>query len=66
MSEFTAWSLRAKAAAEIAVESDWPAKITRDWGFGGATGGGVKVCIPDRKTASIPRRSAERSARSRW
>jgi subtilisin family serine protease len=47
MSELPAWSLPAGAAGEIAVDTGWPAEITRDWAFGGATGSGVKVCILD-------------------
>ena len=46
-SDLPAWSLPAGAARDIAVESDWPAEITRDWALGGATGSGVKVCILD-------------------
>jgi subtilisin len=47
MSELPAWSLPAGAADAIALETDWPAEITRDWAWGGATGKGVRVCILD-------------------
>jgi subtilisin family serine protease len=47
MSELPAWSLPAGAAKQIALQSSWPAEITRDWAFGGATGKGVRVCILD-------------------
>ena len=46
-SELPAWSLPAGAAERIAFESEWPAAITSDWAFGGATGRGVRVCILD-------------------
>jgi subtilisin family serine protease len=40
-----AWST---AAAEVGpVEAVWPAEITREWAFGGATGAGVRVCLLD-------------------
>jgi len=47
VSELPAWSLPAGAAGEIALESDWPAEMTRDWAWGGSTGKGVRVCILD-------------------
>jgi subtilisin len=44
--ELPAWSLAAGQAR--AVESPaWPAKITREWAWGGATGAGVRVAIVD-------------------
>ena len=46
-SELPAWSLPAGAAEQIAIESPWPAEITREWAWGGATGRGVRVCILD-------------------
>jgi subtilisin len=47
MSDLPAWSLPAGAAEAIALETDWPAEITREWAWGGATGKGVRVCILD-------------------
>jgi subtilisin family serine protease len=47
VSELPAWSLPAGAAERIALQSSWPAAITREWAFGGATGKGVRVCILD-------------------
>src|SRR5215208_1440012 len=40
-----AWS--ASAAEVQPVEAAWPAEISREWAFGGATGAGVRVCILD-------------------
>jgi subtilisin len=42
-----AWSLAADAVDRIALPSDWPERVTRDWAWGGATGAGVRVCILD-------------------
>jgi subtilisin family serine protease len=47
VSELPAWSLPAAAAKDIALATDWPAEMTREWAFGGATGAGVRVCILD-------------------
>ena len=47
MSELPAWSLPAGTADQIALESAWPAEVTRDWAWGGATGNGIRVCILD-------------------
>jgi subtilisin family serine protease len=47
MSELPAWSLPAGAVKQIALQSSWPAAITRDWAWGDATGAGVRVCILD-------------------
>ena len=47
MSELPAWSLPAGAAKDIALATDWPAEITREWAWGGSTGKGVRVCILD-------------------
>jgi subtilisin family serine protease len=47
MSDLPAWSLPAGAAEAIALESPWPARVTREWAWGGATGAGVRVCILD-------------------
>ena len=46
-SELPAWSMPAGTAAQIAIQSDWPAEITREWALGGATGKGIRVCILD-------------------
>jgi subtilisin len=42
-----AWSLPADAVDRIALPSDWPERVTRDWAWGGATGAGVQICILD-------------------
>jgi subtilisin family serine protease len=42
-----AWSLRASALGEIALPLEWPARVDRDWAWGGSTGRGVRVCILD-------------------
>ena len=47
MSDLPAWSLPAGAAEEIAIDVEWPAEVTREWAWGGATGKGVRVCILD-------------------
>jgi subtilisin family serine protease len=47
MSNLPAWSLPADAAQAISLDTDWPAEITREWAWGGATGKGVRVCILD-------------------
>ena len=45
--DLPAWSLPAEAATKIALQSSWPAAITRDWAYGDSTGAGAKVCILD-------------------
>jgi subtilisin family serine protease len=45
--ELPAWSLPPDAASKIALQSSWPAAITRDWAYGDSTGAGAKVCILD-------------------
>ena len=45
--ELPAWSLPLEAVERIGVSVDWPAPLTREWAFGGATGAGVRVCILD-------------------
>ena len=35
------------AAGRSRSQTDWPAEITREWAWGGATGAGVRVCILD-------------------
>jgi subtilisin len=42
-----AWSLPKDAEGEIALPTEWPERVTRDWAWGGATGKGVSVCILD-------------------
>ncbi len=42
-----AWSLPKDAAGSIALPSQWPDRITREWAWGDATGKGVRVCILD-------------------
>jgi subtilisin len=47
VSELPAWSLPAGAVDRIALEIEWPAEVTREWAWGGATGSGIRVCILD-------------------
>jgi subtilisin len=42
-----AWSLPAGTAENLALPTEWPGKVTRDWAWGDSTGKGVKVCILD-------------------
>jgi subtilisin family serine protease len=42
-----AWSLPKDAVDRIALPSEWPERVTRDWAWGGATGKGIRVCILD-------------------
>ena len=42
-----AWSLPAGTAESLALPTEWPGKVTRDWAWGDSTGKGVKVCILD-------------------
>ncbi len=42
-----AWSLRSDAAQQIAIPTEWPERVTREWAFGDAKGRGVRVCILD-------------------
>ena len=44
--ELPAWSLSAEQARTVESPA-WPAKITREWAWGGATGAGVRVAIVD-------------------
>ena len=46
-SDLPAWSLTAAAVEDIAIESHWPERVTREWAIGGGTGAGVDVCILD-------------------
>jgi subtilisin len=45
--ELPAWSLPRDAAERIAIDNLLPARVDREWAIGGATGGGVSVCILD-------------------
>jgi subtilisin family serine protease len=42
-----AWSLPKDALETIALATQWPERVTREWAFDGATGKGVRVCILD-------------------
>ena len=42
-----AWSLPKDAVDRIALPTDWPERVTKDWALGGSTGEGVRVCILD-------------------
>lgn len=42
-----AWSLPARAGESIRGASTWTEPVTREWAWGGATGGGVRVCVLD-------------------
>jgi subtilisin len=42
-----AWSLPADAVDQITLPHRWPARVTREWAFGGSEGSGVQVCILD-------------------
>jgi subtilisin len=45
--ELPAWSLPADAVDRIAIPMEWPARVDREWAWGGSTGKGVRVCILD-------------------
>ncbi len=45
--DLPAWSLSSSEAEEIASLTAWPEAVTPEWAWGGATGGGVRVCILD-------------------
>ena len=45
--DLPAWSLPAGTAESLALPTNWPGRVTRDWAWGGSTGQGVKVCILD-------------------
>src|SRR5919201_7034977 len=45
--ELPAWSLPADAVGRITIPVEWPARVDRDWAWGGSTGKGVRVCILD-------------------
>jgi subtilisin len=42
-----AWSLPAGSAEPLALPTQWPGRVTREWAWGGSTGKGVSVCILD-------------------
>jgi subtilisin len=42
-----AWSLPAGTAESLALPTQWPGRVTRDWAWGGSTGKDVSVCILD-------------------
>jgi subtilisin len=42
-----AWSLPADGAERIALDFEWPDRVTRAWALEGATGAGVRVCVLD-------------------
>ncbi len=42
-----AWSLPAGTAESVALPTQWPGRVTRDWAWGGSTGKGIRVCILD-------------------
>ena len=45
--DLPAWSLPAGSAESLALPTDWPGQVTRDWAWAGSRGKGVKVCILD-------------------
>jgi subtilisin family serine protease len=45
--ELPAWSLPADAVGRIAIQMEWPARVDREWAWGGSTGKGVRLCILD-------------------
>jgi subtilisin family serine protease len=42
-----AWSLPAGTAESLALPTEWPGRVTREWAWDGSTGEGVRVCILD-------------------
>jgi subtilisin len=42
-----AWSLPAGTAESLALPTEWPGRVTREWAWGGSTGESVRVCILD-------------------
>jgi subtilisin len=42
-----AWSLARGEADGIALASDWPEHVSREWAWAGSTGAGTRVCIVD-------------------
>jgi subtilisin len=45
--QLPAWSLPAGTAESVALPTDWPGRVTREWAWSGSTGTGVNVCILD-------------------
>jgi subtilisin len=45
--DLPAWSTLAADVERLSTAVDWPSPMTREWAYGGATGGGVTVCILD-------------------
>jgi subtilisin len=45
--DLPAWSLPASASDAIRLPPTWPARVDREWAWGGATGAGVRVAIVD-------------------
>jgi subtilisin family serine protease len=45
--DLPAWSLPRGAVGRIALPTEWPERVTREWAWGGATGKGIGVCILD-------------------
>jgi subtilisin family serine protease len=41
------WNALGQSREALAVEADWPHRITREWAWGGSSGRGVRVCIVD-------------------
>jgi subtilisin len=41
------WNALGRNVAELAVQSDWPEVVTREWAWGGSSGRGVRVCVVD-------------------
>src|SRR5918997_4010198 len=42
-----AWSLPAGSAESLALPTEWPGRVTREWAWGGSTGKDIRVCILD-------------------
>jgi subtilisin len=42
-----AWSLSRGEAEAIALASDWPERVTREWAWEGSHGAGARVCVVD-------------------
>jgi subtilisin len=42
-----AWSLPSGMAESLALPTEWPGRVTREWAWGDSTGEGVRVCILD-------------------
>jgi subtilisin family serine protease len=60
--ELPAWSLPSSALADLQLDADWPAGVTRAWAFGGSTGAGVRVCVIDSGVDAHARIGAIQSA----